>query len=135
MNVGTVRRRAVGLLASPLLLALVACGAEPPAPAAPPPQLDFGAKRSIPVRVDLRTTADGGRVTPIAGAWRGEFAFDGGDSTRCGIDSDAAAELAPGSSHEARLFCAGPVRLPEDGGRAFRVFEEGREVGSGVILP
>lgn len=123
-------------LAFALPLVLAACGDPPPAPAAEeaPPRLDFGAKRPIPVQLDLRATADGGRVTPIAGAWRGEFDFDGGTSTRCAIDSGRV-PLEPGSSHRVHLVCAGAVRLADGGGRGVRLVEDGREVASGVVLP
>lgn len=129
------------LLLSSLLLA--ACGATPPdvpdtaatttAPAAP--RRDFPAKMRIPVRLDLLATADGGRATDIPAAWRGQVEFDGGASARCSLSHDNASGLAPGTSHELKLLCASAVQLPDDGQRGFRVLEEGRVVGSGVVLP
>lgn len=126
------------LLLLPILLA--ACGPAPqdaaaPSAAAPAPRLDYPGKLGIPVRLDLLSAAEGGRAAPIAGAWRGEVEFDGGASARCGIDRGGLAELAPGSSHELRLICAGAVQLPEDGRRGFRVLEDGRPIASGVVLP
>ena len=139
MNKRRRRGRAVrGLLALVVPLVLIACGGAQPAPepaAPPPPRLDFSGKQGIPVRLDLLATADGGRVAAIAGAWRGEFTFDGGGTSRCGIDRGAVTALQPGSSHEVRLVCTGAVRLPDDGSRGFRLIEDGREVGSGVVLP
>lgn len=129
-------RRAPAAALALAAAALAACGAtQPPAGVEPAPRLDFPAKQRFPARLDLRPTADGGRVTPIAGAWRGRFVFDGGDGTRCGIDSGEVAELDPGSSHRVQLVCAGAVALPDDGRRGFRVFEDEREIGSGVVLP
>ena len=128
------------LLLSSILLA--ACGAAPPdapGPAAAPtpagPRLDYPAKMRIPVRLDLLASADGGRASAIPTAWRGEVAFDGGSSVRCALDRGEAGELAPGSSYEVKLLCAKAVQLPVDGQRGFRVIEEGRVVGSGVVLP
>lgn len=126
------------LLLSSMLLA--ACGAPQdapdPTPTAPAgPRLDYPAKMRIPVRLDLLATADGGRAAAIPAAWRGDMEFDGGSSARCGLDRGEAGELAPGSSHEVRLICSRPVRLADDGPRGFRVVEEGRVVGSGVVLP
>ncbi|WP_133000398.1 hypothetical protein [Luteimonas arsenica] len=126
----------------PMLLPLVlaACGGAPqsaaPAAAVPePPRLDFSGKRPIPVRLDMLATADGGRAVAIAGAWRGEFEFDGGDRTRCGIERGELAEIAPGSSHEVRLICTAAVRLPDDGSRGFRMLEDGAVIASGTVLP
>ena len=123
-----------------LPLTLAACGQAPeqaaPAAAEPaPPRLDFAAKAPIPARLDLLSAAEGGREYPIAGAWRGEFAFDGGKSLRCAIDRGGLGELAPGSSHEVHLVCAGSLALPDDGRRGFRVMEDGRAIGWGVVLP
>lgn len=140
MNEGAGRGRvARGLVVLALPLALAACGGAQPEPVAatvaPPPRLDFPGKRPIPVRLDMHATADGGRATGIAGAWRGEFAFDGGTTARCGISSGALPALEPGSSHEVRLVCTVAVRLPDDGSRGFRLIEDGREVASGTVLP
>lgn len=124
-------------MALPLVLA--ACGSPPqesPAAAAtPPPRLDFPGKQRIPVRLDMRSTSDGGRPVGIAGAWRGEFAFDGGGASRCAVDRGALASIEPGASHEVHLVCSVAVRLPDDGSRGFRVLEDGREIASGVVLP
>lgn len=132
------------LLLSTLLLA--ACGAGPQgasgfetddtAAANPaPPRLDYPAKMRIPVRLDLLATADGGRVAGIPAAWRGEVEFDGGARMRCALVRNEAGELSPGSSHEVKLLCAKSVQLPGDGQRGFRILEEDRVVGSGVVLP
>lgn len=126
------------LLLLPMLLA--ACGPAPqeaatPSAAAPASRLDYPAKLRIPVRLDMLSEAAGGRAVPIAGAWRGEFEFDGGTTTRCGIDRGGLAELAPGGSHEVRLICTRAVQLSEDGRRGFRVLEDGRPIASGVVLP
>jgi len=139
MNEGALRTRIVRLaLALALPVSLAACGnatQEPVAPAPAPPRLDFPGKHRIPVRLDMRATADGGRATAIAGAWRGEFAFDGGGVARCGIERGGAGAIEPGASHEVRLICAAPVRLSEGGSRGFRVLEDGREIASGAVLP
>lgn len=128
--------RALAPAAALLAAALAACGGgQPPEPVEPAPRLDFPAKQRFPARLDLRPTAEGGRATPIAGAWRGRFVFDGGDGTRCGVDSGELPELEPGSSHQVNLVCAGAVALPDDGRRGFRVLEDDREIGSGVVLP
>ncbi|MBJ6984941.1 hypothetical protein [Luteimonas sp. MC1750] len=126
------------LLLLPMLLA--ACGPAPqeaaaPSAAAPASRLDYPGKLGIPVRLDMLPAAEGGRAGPIAGAWRGEVAFDGGATARCGIDRGGLAELVPGSSHEVRLICASAVQLSGDGRRGFRVLEDGRPVASGVVLP
>ncbi|MGY0612839.1 hypothetical protein ACW7GZ_09445 [Luteimonas sp. A537] len=122
-----------------LPLALAACGdaTQVPAVATPaPPPLDYQAKRPIPVRLDMRATADGGRAVAISGAWRGEVDFDGGDpAAHCGIKRDGIAAIEPGSSNEVHMLCARTVRLPDDGSRGFRVLEDGREIASGVVLP
>lgn len=124
-----------------LPLALVACnapdGAVEPAVASVPeaPRLDFTGKRRIPVRLEMLATADGGRAVPIAGAWRGQVEFDGGDSSQCAIARGALEEIAPGSRHEVGLVCGAAVRLPEDGSRGFRVLEDGRVIASGTVLP
>ena len=128
--------RAPAAVVALLAAALAACGGSRPSePAEPAPRLDFPAKQRFPARLDLRPTAEGGRATPVAGAWRGRFVFDGGDDTRCGVDSGDVPELEPGSSHPVHLVCAGAVSLPDDGRRGFRVLEDGREVGSGLVLP
>lgn len=115
---------------------LVACGQAPQAPVAEavPPRLDFPGKQRIPVRLHLRGGAEG-RGAAIAGAWRGDVEFDGGDRSRCAIDRGDLPALEPGSSHEVRLVCGSAVRLPGDGSRGFRVTEDGREVASGTVLP
>lgn len=131
-------RRALALA---LPVALAACGVSPQDPQAaataplPPPRLDFPGKHRIPVRLDMRPTDGGGRVVGIAGAWRGEFAFDGGGGARCAIDGGAADTIEPGTSHQVDLVCTAAVRLPDDGSRGFRVLEDGREIASGVVLP
>ena len=131
--------RSVLLLSSMLLAACSAAPGDAPDPAATAapvaPRLDYPAKMRIPVRLNLLATADGGRAAAIPAAWRGEFEFDGGSNVRCGFDRGEVAELAPGSSHEVKLLCAKAVRLADDGQRGFRVLEEGRVVGSGVVLP
>lgn len=126
------------MLLLPMLLA--ACGPSPqdtpaPAAAAPPPRLDYPGKLGIPVRLDLLATADGGRAVAISRGWRGRVEFDGGSNARCAIGRGAVAELAPGSSHEVELICGAAVQLPGDGRRGFRVLEDGRKIGTGVVLP
>lgn len=130
------------LLLSSMLL--VACGAAPQeatdaaaaAPAtAPAPRLDFPAKMRIPVQLDLLAEADGGRSSALPRAWRGEVEFDGGARSRCAIDRGTGAELEPGTRHEVRLLCTRPMQLPADGRRGLRVFEEGRVVATGAVLP
>ena len=126
------------MLLLPMLLA--ACGPSPQdttaaAEAAPQPRLDYPGKLGIPVRLDLLATADGGRAVAISRGWRGDVEFDGGSKARCAIDRGQAVELAPGSSHEVELICGAAVQLPGDGGRGFRVLEDGREIAAGVVLP
>lgn len=127
-------------LALALPLAFAGCdgspGGQPEAAATvPPPTLDYPGRHRIPVRLDMRATADGGRAYAIAGAWRGRFVFDGGDDVRCAVDRGDAETIEPGSRHEVRLVCSGAVRLPDDGSRGFRVLEDGQEIASGVVLP
>lgn len=133
---GAFTRRVAMLL---LPLALAACGdaAQVPAAATPaPPLLDYQAKRSIPVRLDMLATADGGRAVAISGAWRGEVDFDGDEpNTQCGIRRGGLAAIEPGTSNEVHMVCTQTVRLPDDGSRGFRVLEDGREIASGVVLP
>ena len=120
------------------VLALAGCGDPRPAPAGATAaqELDFRAKHPIPVRLDLRSSADGGRQVPLAGAWRGRFAFAGAaGQVQCGLHYGEERALEPGTSHELRLLCNAAVALPDDGRRGFRVFEDGREIGSGVVLP
>jgi translation elongation factor EF-Tu-like GTPase len=119
--------------------ALAACGAQQPeqvdAPAAAAPRMDFAARSRVPVRLDMRATADGGRVAPFAGGYRVDVEFDGAMKTRCAVSRGELPEIAPGSSHEVALRCKDALSLPEGGSRAFRLVEDGREVGSGVVLP
>jgi hypothetical protein len=61
--------------------------------------------------------------------------FEGAATTRCAVHRGDLPEIAPGSSHEVALMCGNALRLGEGGNRAFRVLEDGREVGSGVVLP
>ncbi|MEN1941454.1 hypothetical protein WCE39_10220 [Luteimonas sp. MJ174] len=127
----------VALLLLPVVLA--ACGEAAQAPAATiatPPRLDYPGKSSIPVRLDMRGTADGGRAVAIQGAWRGTVAFDGADDdAHCGIQRGGVAALEPGSSHDVHLICSRAVRLPDEGSRGFRVLEDGREIATGSVLP
>ena len=83
----------------------------------------------------MRATADGGRVAPFAGGYRVDVEFEGSATTRCAVSRGGIAEIAAGSSHEGALMCSNAVRLAEGGSRGFRLIEDGREVGSGVVLP
>jgi hypothetical protein len=123
------------MLLAPALLA--ACGAPqaPVADAPAPPRLHYPAKRPVPVRLDVRPAAEGGRVVAIPAAWRGDVRFDGGDEGRCGIKRGALPELEPGGSYDVQLVCSHAVRLPDGGSRGFRVLEDGREIASGHVLP
>lgn len=136
-----MRGTGAGWLAVVLASGLVACGAQPPehvgdaANAARPPRLDFAAKSRVPVRLEMRATADGGRVAPFAGGYRVDVEFEGTATTRCAVSRGDIPEIAPGSRHEVALMCGDAVRLADGGSRGFRVIEDGREVGSGVVLP
>ena len=83
----------------------------------------------------MLATAEGGRAVSLPLAWRGEFAFDGGTRMRCGVDRGDHPEVTPGASHEVHLVCAGALHLPDDGGRGFRVVEDGHGIASGTVLP
>lgn len=140
MNKRAITQRAMPwALALALPLVLAACGGAPQQPEAAatvaPPRLDYPGRHRIPVRLEMRATADGGRVVGIAGAWRGQFIFDGGDDVRCAVDGGDAGTIEPGSIHEVHLVCSGAVRLPDDGSRGVRVLEDGQEIASGAVLP
>lgn len=128
-------------LAVVLASGLAACGAEAPEQAhgadepVAPLRMDFTAKSKVPVRLELRATEDGGRVAPIAGGYRVDVEFEGAATTRCAVIRGDIPEIAPGSRHDVALMCGDAVRLAEGGSRGFRLIEEGREVGSGVVLP
>ena len=131
-----------GGLAIVLAAGLAACGGQPPEQAgaagesaAATPRTHFRAKSHIPVRLDMRATADGGRVAPFAGGYRVEVEFEGASSARCAVDRGGLAEIAPGSSQPAALLCGAAVELAEGGSRGFRLLEDGNEVGGGVVLP
>ena len=132
--------RAIVLLVV-LPVAVLACGeADRPEAlaateaAAAPPRLDFPGKNPIPVRLDMRATADGGRAFGLPPGWRGEVAFAGGNTTRCGVRSGDAGPIDPGASYRVQLMCGDAVRLPDAATRDFRVLEDGREIASGEVL-
>jgi len=132
-------RAIVLLLLAPALLA--ACGETAPPPAEPsadvataPARLDFPGKTPIPVRLEMRATGDGGRGFGLPNGWRGEVAFAGGNTARCGVRGRDAGPIEPAGSYRVQLMCADAVRLPEAGDRGFRVLEDGREIASGEVL-
>lgn len=121
---------------------LAACGdtahapAQPSAAAGPAPaRLDFPAKTRIPVRLDMRASTEGGRAFGLPRGWRGEVAFAGREGTsRCSVRAADAGPIEPGGSYRTQLVCGDAVRLAADGGRGFRVIEDGREIASGEVL-
>ena len=102
---------------------------------ATPPRTEFAAKTRIPVRLQLKPTAQGGRIAPIAGGYRPTVVFAAsGTSTVCGVARGDVAQVGPGETHEVALRCQDAVRVPTDA-RGFSLLEEGREIGNGVVLP
>jgi translation elongation factor EF-Tu-like GTPase len=125
-----------------LACGLAACGRDAPdgvdeaaVVAAAAPRMEFSRRGRVPVRLDMRATSDGGRAAPFAGGYRVDVEFEGATTTRCAISRGDLPEIAPGSSHEVALMCSDAVSLAEGGSRGFRLIEDGREVGSGVVLP
>lgn len=121
---------------------LGACGGQPPEQAgaaaeavASPPRMDFSARHKIPVRLDMRATSDGGRSAPFSGGYRVDVAFEDAATTRCAVSRGGLPEIAPGSSQVVALMCSNAVRLAEGGSRGFRLIEDGKDVGGGVVLP
>lgn len=108
--------------------------AEPPKAAAPP-QTSFAPKARIPVRLELKRTDEGGRMSPISGGFRPTMVFAAsGTRTTCGVDRGDVGQFAPGDSHAVSLRCTDAVEVRGDS-PGFSVLEEGREIGTGVVLP
>ncbi|HST45757.1 MAG TPA: hypothetical protein VLK29_11105 [Luteimonas sp.] len=74
-------------------------------------------------------------MSPIGGGFRPTMVFAArGTRTICGVDRRTVGEFRPGDSHEVGLRCADAVAVSADA-LGFSVLEDGREIGTGVVLP
>lgn len=138
------------LLALAGLSMVALCAAQPPlassgapapterASAAAPPWIHVEAQASLRVQVRLLPMGfSQGRDTPVYTGYRPQLRFpDHREGTSCAlsIPPGIGGELKPGESAEATVRCLDALQLRDDR-RQFQMFQGGRLVGEGQVLP
>lgn len=113
-----------------MMLALIFASALQAAPM--PEPRNYAAGQRAPIELHLRTRdREGGRTTPIFTHYRPALTSERRTARTCVFHVPGGGGVQPGETRRIDVICQVPVRE----GETLDFFENGRPVGSGVVLP